>query len=71
MLKNSAFPNIYFSPLLLFVKYNLLVNLVFLVNVKVLLWVSFLLDWGGKKSPALAFELGCNFLHKSHLLQCR
>lgn len=49
MLKNSAFPNIYSSPLLLFIKYNLLVNLIFLVNVKVLLWVSFLLDWGEKK----------------------
>lgn len=70
MLKNSAFPNIYSSPLTRFIKYNLLVNVIILVNLKVLLLVNFLFDWG-KKSPALAFELGCNFLHKSCLLQCK
>lgn len=49
--KNLCFSK-YPFPLIRFIKYNLLVNLINFLNLKVLLLVNFLFDWGKKKSSS-------------------
>lgn len=49
MLKSYAFPNIHSASLVRLIQCNLLVNLIILVNPKVLLLVNFLFDWGKEK----------------------